>query len=176
MLFAGLSHDTLFFKYTENDKETFTIASSLIALGANKDLILDKVFNNTDAVFLQNVGKILQQLKIQKGFAWIALPYKEYKKMGTPLGLREYLADFFIASVADTSFGIVMVEEKPGKLCISFRGKKEVDVSKIAKKLDGGGHLYRAGATVYDTYPRALKYILTTVSKAFKQLPSNRLG
>lgn len=164
ILFAGLSHDTLFFKYTENDKETFTTAASLIEMGADKDLILERVFNNTDVVFLRNIGKILQQLKIQKGFAWVAISYKEYKKMGAPLGMREYLADFFISTIAHTSFGIVMVEEKPGKLCISFRGKKGVDVSKIAKKLEGGGHLYRAGTTVYGNFKTTVKRVLTCSS------------
>jgi len=166
MLFAGLSHDTLFFKYTENDKDTFTAAASLIRMGADKDLILDRVFNNTDATFLCNTGKVLQQLKIQNGFAWVALSYKEYKKMGSPLGMREYLADFFISTIAHTSFGIVMLEEKPGKLCISFRGKKGVDVSKIAQKLDGGGHLYRAGATVYEDFKTAVGRVLSCASSA----------
>lgn len=164
MLFAGLSHDTLFFKYTENDVETFATASSLIKMGADKDLILDRVFNNTDALLLRNVGQVLQKLKIQKSFAWIAVSYGEYKKMGAPLGIREYLADFFIATIAHTSFGVVMLEEKPGKLCISFRGKKGIDVSEIAKKLDGGGHLYRAGATVYGDFKTMVKRVLTCAS------------
>ena len=55
----------------------------------------------------------------------------------------------FIQSIKGSQFGVVMIEEEPGKLCIGLRSKTGLDISIFAKKLGGGGHLYRAGATVY---------------------------
>ncbi|OGK62783.1 hypothetical protein A2334_01040 [Candidatus Roizmanbacteria bacterium RIFOXYB2_FULL_38_10] len=189
LLFAGACHDTMFFKYNENEVDTFQIAAKLIEKGAKKNKILTHVYNNLNLLFIKHVGTLLTKIKIQtpshaelasasptdKGipkqvrddsllkvnFAWVALSYEEYEKMGLPLAIREYVADHFIQSIKNTGFGIVMIEEEKGKLCISFRGKEEYDMSSLARKLGGGGHLLRAGATLYgDNFDEMVKQVL----------------
>lgn len=165
-LFSAICHDTVFFKYTENDNETFPIISDLIKLGADKNAVLFNIYNNLDFEFIENVAFVLAKMKQDNGFVWTALNYAEYKKMGCPVGLREYVADHFIQSVKGTKFGIVMIEEEPGKLSISFRTKAGMDISRLAERLDGGGHLYRAGATVYGVYNKSIKHVLFIINKA----------
>lgn len=155
MLFAGACHDTMFFKYNENEVDTFQVAAHLIAKGADKNLILNHVFNSLELSYVKYVGKMLERIRYENttssnsGFVWIALEYEGYKEMGSPISLREYVADNFIQSVKDSPFGVVMVEEQKGKLCISFRGKEKSNMSAIAQRLGGGGHKLRAGATLY---------------------------
>lgn len=166
ILFSAICHDTVFFKYTENDNETFPIISDLIKLGADKNAVLFNIYNNLDFEFIKNVAFVLSKIKQETGFVWTGLNYDEYKKIGCPVGLREYVSDHFFQSVKGTKFGIVMIEEQPGKLCISFRAKAGLDISRLAEQLGGGGHLYRAGATVYGVYNKSLKHVLSTINKA----------
>lgn len=162
ILFSAICHDTVFFKYTENDNETFPIISDLIKLGADKNTVLFHIYNNLGFDFMKHVAVLLSKIKQENGFVWTALSYEEYNKMGCPVGLREYVSDHFIQSIKGSQFGVVMIEEKPGKLCVSFRAKAGLDISILAKKLGGGGHLYRAGATVYGEFTKSVKEVLLT--------------
>lgn len=167
ILFSAICHDTVFFKYTENDNETFPIISGLIKLGADKNTVLFNIYNNLDFEFVKHVATLLSKMKHEKGFVWTALSYDEYKKMGCPVGLREYVSDHFIQSVKGSAFGVVMIEEEAGKLCVGLRSKTGLDISVLARKLGGGGHLYRAGATVYGVYNKSIKHVLSIANKAF---------
>ena len=163
ILFSAICHDTVFFKYSENDNETYPIISDLIRRGADKNAVLFNIYNNLGFEFVKSVASVLSKMRREKGFVWAALSHEEYKKMGCPVGLREYVSDHFIQSVEDTWFGFVIIEEDPGKLCIGFRSKTGLDISILAKKLGGGGHLYRAGATVYEKdFEKGVKKILHT--------------
>lgn len=166
ILFSAICHDTVFFKYTENDSETFPIISDLIKLGADKNAVLFHIYNNLDYEFIKNVAVVLSKMKQEKGFVWTALSFEEYKKMGCPVGLREYVSDHFIQSVKGTKFGTVMIEEEPGKLCIGLRSKTGLDISILAKKLGGGGHLYRAGATVYG---KGFEEVIALIRNAYRK-------
>ncbi len=154
LLFAGACHDTMFFKYNENETDTFRVASELISKGADKAGILFHVFNNMNLEFVKNVGRMLEWIRIEKtasgkSFACVALNFEEYQAMGAPFNIREYVADSYLQSIKGTLFGIVMVEEAKGKLSVSFRGKEQSDMSALARLFNGGGHKLRAGATLY---------------------------
>ena len=73
-----------------------------------------------------------------------------------------------------------MIEEEPGKLCIGLRSKTGLDISIFAKKLGGGGHLYRAGATVYGKdFEKVIALIRNTYckyEKAFEGRPRGPAG
>ncbi|MBI4972997.1 DHH family phosphoesterase [Candidatus Roizmanbacteria bacterium] len=99
ILFSAICHDTVFFKYTENDSETFPIISDLIKFGADKNAVLFHIYNNLDFEFVKQVALVLSKMKQEDGFIWTALNYEEYEKMGRPVGLREYVSDHFIQSV-----------------------------------------------------------------------------
>jgi phosphoesterase RecJ-like protein len=170
-LFAGACHDTMFFKYNENETDTFRVASELIAKGADKAGILYHVFNNMDLAFVKNVGRMLEWIRIEKtasgkSFARVALNFEEYRAMGAPLNIREYVADSYLQSIRETLFGIVMVEETKGKLSVSFRGKEQSDMSALARLFGGGGHTLRAGATLYgSSFDDLVNQVVSTLQK-----------
>lgn len=171
-LFAGASHDTMFFRYNENEADTFAVAARLIAQGADKNSILSHVYNNMTLPYIVFVGKMLERIKYEEipgekeGFVWSAVDAEEYDKMGRFPNIREYVADSFIQSVKGAAFGIIMVEETKGRLSLSFRGKEGTDMSALAQRFGGGGHLLRAGATVYG---KDFREMVETVLDSLKQ-------
>jgi len=166
-LFSGIAGDTVFFKYSKNTKLTFKIASELLDKGAQKDKLIDQAFDSFDFNLVKMIGEFLK--KMGKGsspageLVYSIMDYETYEKYGKPKGARELVADFFARSIKDYSFGIIISEEERGKFSLSFRSKKDTDVSVIAKKLGGGGHKNAAGATIYGNIDQVIKKIKEVV-------------
>lgn len=148
-LFSGIAGDTVFFKYGENTKLTFKIAIELLNLGADKNKIIDQAFDSFDFDLVRTMGEFLIKMKKGNGFIYSIMDYKTFVKLGEHRGARETAANLFARSIKGYDFGIMAVEYEKGKFALSFRSKKNTDVSVIAKKLGGGGHKNAAGATIY---------------------------
>ena len=169
-LFSGIAGDTIFFKYSKNIKLTFKIALELLDKGANNDKLIDRAFDSFDFNLVKMIGEVLKKMK--KGnspageFVYSIVDYKTYEKYGKPKGARELVADFFARSIKGYSFGIIIFEEEKNKFSLSFRSKKDTDVSIIAKKLGGGGHKNASGAIVYGTKDEVIKKIIFSTSRS----------
>ncbi|EKE14930.1 MAG: hypothetical protein ACD_12C00242G0004 [uncultured bacterium] len=161
-LFSGIAGDTVFFKYGENTKQTFKIATYLLDKGADKNKLIDQVFDNFDFDLVQTMGEFLR--KMEKGispvgkFIYSVMNHETFVKFGEHRGARETVANLFARSIKGFDFGIMAVEYEKGKFAVSFRSKK-VDVSEIAKRFGGGGHKNAAGATIYGNIDQVIKKI-----------------
>jgi phosphoesterase RecJ-like protein len=166
-LFSGIAGDTVFFKYGQNTKKTFKIATELLDLGADKNKLIDQVFDSFDFDLVQTMGKFL--IKMKKGissageFIYSIMDNETFIKYGSHRGAREMVANLFARSIKGFDFGIMAVEYEKGKFAVSFRSKKNTDVSVIAKKLGGGGHKNAAGATIHGSIDQVINKIKKVV-------------
>ena len=62
----------------------------------------------------------------------------------------------------------IFLKEKEDEIRVSFRAKSYADVSKIASKFSGGGHVMAAGATYYGELSKAKEEILNEAIKEIK--------
>jgi phosphoesterase RecJ-like protein len=169
-LFSGIAGDTVFFKYSIDTKSTFKMASELLEKGADENKLIDEVFDSFDFNLIKMVGECLR--KIEKGdstagkFVYSIIDYETFEKYGRPI-VRELVANLFARSIKGFNFGIIIFEEEKGKFSLSFRSKKNTDVSEIAKKLGGGGHRNAAGASFYGTRINLLKKLDSSLKSSF---------
>lgn len=151
-LLTGIIADTGVFAYSGVTTRTLQIAQSLMEKGADKKEIVLNVFKSFSFNKIKFWGEILRRMEWDREskFVWAAIPHEIYKEFGGQASAKESAATLFAPIVKDTDFGMIMVEEEKGILSISLRGRTDFDVSKIAEKLGGGGHLSAAGAKVYE--------------------------
>ena len=76
-LYAGIAGDTFYFRTDSTSKNTFKLVSELIELGADKDLVLRKLYRSYDLNFLKLLGKFLDKLEKGKDgrFVWSAVSF-----------------------------------------------------------------------------------------------------
>lgn len=158
-LFSGIAGDTVFFKYGENTRLTFKIAMELLDLGADKNKLIEQAFDSFDFDLVKMMGEFLGKMEKGNGFVYSIMDHKTFIKFGKHRGARETVANLFARSIKGYDFGIMAVEYEIGKFAVSFRSKKNTDVSVIAKKFGGGGHKNAAGATLYGTIDQVTKEI-----------------
>lgn len=158
-LLSGIAGDTVFFKYGGNTKLTFKIATELLDKGADKNKLIDQAFDSFDFDLVKLIGETLKKMEKGNGFVYSIIDYETYVKYGKPKGARELVANLFARSIKGYDLGIIIFEVQRNMFSLSFRSKENVDVSKIAKKLGGGGHKNAAGATVYGTIDQVITKI-----------------
>ncbi|OGM15514.1 hypothetical protein A2V56_01660 [Candidatus Woesebacteria bacterium RBG_19FT_COMBO_42_9] len=163
-ILSGIIGDSGGFRFPGTSARTFEIVSELTKLGADKDMIMFRQYNNNDFGVLKYWGLILRKMKIDRKnkFTYYAINYEEFKKYADYASSSTSGTDVFMNSVLGTNFGIGMTEKKKGWLSVSLRSRTGIDVSKIARALGvgGGGHVFAAGAKFKMPYEEAVEKVL----------------
>jgi len=169
LILAGITGDTVFFRYFARPKNQWDIVGQLLDLGANFFLIRENYFSYS-LPFLQFLGEFLRRLKIEKKdgkkFVWAAMNFEDYQQFGLPATGQSFVADLFLAAIKEADFGFLILEKEKNKLSISFRSKPEINVATIAQKLGGGGHKNAAGVTVEGEFEKMVREILKVVKSS----------
>ena len=166
-LLVGVISDSGGFMYPGVGISTFEVAAKLIEAGANKDKIVFNILG-IDFRLLKSWGKIIENAQMDQAgkFYWSAISHKIFVEMGEPEAAKDTFASTFGQTVDATDFSIVMVEQKPRDLRISFRSRTDFDSSNIAVALGGGGHRAASGARVVGLpFEDAVKKVLETARR-----------
>jgi phosphoesterase RecJ-like protein len=168
-LLAGILGDTVFLRYGEDSKKTLSVVAKLVEKGADKDFISENFYERYEFKTIKLLGVFLENMKKEKDFIWSAIPYETFEKYGKPDGVREMVADLFFRGIRGTDYGVAILEYEKGEISLSFRSKKEADVSQVARLFGGGGHKNAAGATVKGEFNKAVQSIVSKIMTMSKK-------
>jgi bifunctional oligoribonuclease and PAP phosphatase NrnA len=148
-LLTGIYTDTGSFMHSNTNKEVYEIASDLIKMGGNFNLIIKSIFKNTSISTLKLWGKALLNAKLnEEGVIMTALTNEDFIECESNPEELSGVIDL-INSVPNTKFSVLLNEDKRGNVKGSFRTNREtVNVSEIAQIFGGGGHKKAAGFTI----------------------------
>ncbi|MFH1970790.1 MAG: bifunctional oligoribonuclease/PAP phosphatase NrnA [Patescibacteria group bacterium] len=167
-LLAGIICDTGIFQYPNVNSQTLEVVRDLMLEGADKNKIVENFYRNYPFSQLKLWGEILKGMEFDREnrFIYSAISYDIYKKYDEPESGKETSASMFSPIVKDSDFGMIMIEEERDVLSVSFRSKKDFDVSKVAKALGGGGHILASGATLRNMeFEKAVEKVLSVVKQ-----------
>ncbi|MCK4358667.1 MAG: bifunctional oligoribonuclease/PAP phosphatase NrnA [Candidatus Cloacimonetes bacterium] len=147
-LYTGLIYDTNNFANSNVKPVTFSIASKLIELGANNNLCYLNLFENRSLSELRLLGETLSS--IEEYFDSKVVCYLTSQKMLKDCNVDMELTSGFSKEVKPTDEHEVIIyfrELNKNHYRCSLRSKN-LNVQKIAKNYDGGGHRHAAGFEV----------------------------
>ncbi len=171
LLLIGIIGDTGGFAFS-NNSEVMVVTAELMGLGADKEKIINRIFRTRKIEEVKAWGEYLVRFEVDKEhrFVWTAISYEEYLKYKVPPKASSMVATQFSNIVDGTDFGIVMTEDEKDKLQIGLRSRSDVDVSKLAELLNGGGHKKAAGGEIRGmSFEKAVKKVLETARKYAKR-------
>jgi phosphoesterase RecJ-like protein len=148
-VFMGIYGDTGGFSYSNTSPETFRKISEITKiLPSFHNLISNLRLNHPKEKFLFD---ILALNKVETFFNdTVAISTVSFNELKSKNIKKEDLSastiPSFLISVKNWQIGVTVIEKEPGHVSISFRSKNDIDVSKIASALGGGGHKMAAGA------------------------------
>ncbi len=158
--YAAISTDCGFFKYSNTKPKTMMRAAELLSAGVRPNEISDAIEMKSRAT-IELLAKVLTTLSFEYSgkVAYITISNDLYDKSIQTDSFVSYPR--YIEGV-EVAVMFKAVEQKVTR--VSLRSSN-VDVSKIATKFGGGGHLRAAGCTINSPIEEAKKQLLTALKE-----------
>lgn len=167
-IITGVLTDTNGFGNNNVDSDTFNMASEIIDFGVNIHDIYQKVLlTKTKSQYeLMKIGMDRLEFYCDGKIAFTYILESDFDKVGAVLGEHEGIVD--IGRNIEGVEVSIFIRENNG-WTISFRSTGNVDVSKIALQIGGGGHKMAAGSKVFGTFEETKEILINEVKKVFYQ-------
>lgn len=168
-IYTGIVHDTGVFQYNCTSPKTMNTAGKLMKKGINFTKIVDETFFKK--TFIQNkmLGRALDKAKLYLNgkciISVITLDDMEQFAAKTE-DLEGIVSQLRITTGVEA--GILIHESLPDIYKASMRSNGKVDLSVIAVKMGGGGHVMAAGCTLEHNLDDKINTILSMISEQLK--------
>lgn len=168
-LYTAISTDTGSFMYSNTTYKTHLIIAELLKFGININDININLYQSKSMektkLFLDSLNTLELFLNDKVAFVTVTqdMLNSNNAKMEDTEGIISFIRDIDTVDVA-----CFLKQINKSEVKISIRSKKQIDVSKICNKFNGGGHMKAAGCTIYDNVEEAKILILKEIEKAFR--------
>lgn len=173
-IYTGLCTDTGFFRYSNTNKEVFNIAAELCSYGIEPNYVWKNFGERETIGKLKLISRALEHLEIfhDGKTAGIIITQDMIKDSGAIYEDTEGLVNY-PRKLNGVLVAFAMIQTTSGDKTywrISLRSKDEnIDVSKIAQRLGGGGHKYASGCKLYNDMETSLFRLLDSIAIEIKE-------
>jgi len=165
-LFAAISTDTGSFQYAGTNERTFAAASHLISCGVDVPGLSRAMYDSQPRRRFELLRHALNSAEFHSDdrIATFSLPLDLVEKLKVLPEDKEGIIDH-LRSVDGVEAAVFFEELPEGKVRVSARSKfPRIDVCKVCKQFDGGGHAMAAGARVDGTLTQVKNDFLKALS------------
>ena len=165
-LLTGIVTDTLGFRTSNTNPSALRLCAMLMETGADMAELYMKALVKKTFPAARYWGAGLSRMEQKNGIVWTTLTLQDRKKSDYGGNDDADLINM-ISAIEGNKVGMIFVEQSDNHIKISWRALEPgVDVSKVAKHFNGGGHAAAAGADV----PGALNEIQPLVLKTTQEM------
>lgn len=168
-IYTAISSDTGSFKYDSVRKSTFLIAAELLDYGVNINDVAVNLYQNRSLAKTNLLLKVMDTLELYNDnkIGVVVLTDEDIKSCNARKsdadGIVEFVRDISTVELA------ILLKDKKENVRLSTRSKSYIDVTNIASKFGGGGHIRAAGATINLNIDEAKKEVLKYALEEFKK-------
>lgn len=150
-LYLGLMTDTGSFNYARTTANTYSAASELIALGADFVTICKKINDTMSESKMKLLCNVIDNMKSYlNGYIRVSIvDLKTLDLLKVDAEDAEGMTNY-LRMIEGTEVAIYARQVDDDKYKVSMRSEGNIDLSKIAIKHNGGGHIRAAGFDSYD--------------------------
>ena len=163
IFYCGIYNETGGFVYPNTTKEALLMASELVGLGVEPDLLVKKI-NAKTLSGTKLLTKVLSTIEVKNGVAIMYLCQDMLKRSSAEMSDSENFISF-LQAMEGVRVSFFLREEKNGTR-VSLRSDGIIDVDKLARSYGGGGHRLAAGLRINKNLHAAKGEILRAVLKA----------
>ena len=168
-VFLSLVSDTGWFRYSNTDARTLTLAAKLVEGGVQPDHVFDELYRRCDPRTVAFLASALatHEFRLNQRLAVAMLDRSAMEQAGRIQFDTDQLLEP-IRSVTGVEVAALFKELYSGGVKVSLRATGDVDVQAIASVFGGGGHRKAAGATLRLAMDECVAAVEREVSKALK--------
>ena len=162
-LYTGMATDTGFFKFSNTRPETMHAAARMLEAGVRPEQVSEALEEKPESV-VRGQAAALQTMELSYG-GRVAGLYLD-KELATSLDTTEGFIDF-VRVIEGVEIAVLMKCMDDNFCRVSVRSKG-LDVSKVAMKFGGGGHIRAAGFPVHKPLAEAKKDVLEALGEVLE--------
>jgi phosphoesterase RecJ-like protein len=149
LLFVAILTDTGRFRYNSTTRRTMEIAGTLIEHGAEPRKISDSIYYSFSEPMLRLVGRILSDIEFFENgrICLISLDRETLNENYSEPAETEGMAEYTLFGKG-VRVGGLLREINSGLTKVSLRSRDSINVSMLAHRHGGGGHINASGYTV----------------------------
>ncbi len=169
-LYLSIASDTGWFKFSNTSAKAFSACSTLLKSGVKPEVIYEKVCQNKSWSYLKLINLALESLhsECDGRLAWTKLTQEMLKSSGVEYVETDVIIDL-IRAIGKVEVVILFRELSEKKTKIGFRSKHTINVSKLASKFGGGGHVRAAGASLNEQIDHVIEKVLSEARELMKK-------
>ena len=162
-LYTGMATDTGFFKFSNTRPETMRAAARLLEAGVRPEQVSESLEEKPESI-VRGQAAALQTMELSYG-GRVAGLYLD-KELATSLETTEGFIDFVrVIEGVEIAVLIKCMDENFCRVSVRSKG---LDVSKVAMKFGGGGHIRAAGFPIKKPLAEAKKDVLEALGEVLK--------
>ena len=169
-IYIGIAHDTGVFRYSNTSPHTLQIAAELLKFGFDFSALIEETFFEKSYVQTQIMGRaILESVRFMDDRCIVSMVSRrmmDFYQVG-PKDLDGIVNQ--LQGVRGVDCAIFMYETGTLEYKVSMRSNGLVDVSRVAVKSGGGGHVRAAGCTMNGTYHDNINNLSHEIAAQLKQ-------
>lgn len=149
LLLYGLYYDTGSFMHSNTCDAVLEMASELLILGADQELITKSLYQNKTVNQLRLWGRALENMELtNNNVAVAAVTEDDFKAADATHNDLSGLIDY-VSSTKGSHFATLLSSQEDGTIKGSFRTRRDdVNVSALAQNFGGGGHKKASGFNI----------------------------
>jgi len=165
-LLTGLITDTLGFRTANTNPSALRLCAELMETGVDMSDLYMRSLVKKSFPAARYWGAGLSSMEQKNGIVWSTLTLEDRKRSGYGGNDDADLINM-ISAIDGNKVGMIFVEQSDNHVKISWRALEPgIDVSKVAKHFNGGGHAAAAGADI----PGTLSEIQSLVLKSTREI------
>ena len=143
-LYAGIVFDTKLFKHSHPER-ALRAAAELVTHGADPQQIAENMFSHQTYQTVKTLGFALSNLMLHENgqISTLYVDHKTHAMNGDLDGVVDHAM-----SIDGVEVALFFKEQEPGQQRVSLRSRGKVDVNRIARQFDGGGHILASGCEI----------------------------
>ncbi|MDX1647144.1 MAG: bifunctional oligoribonuclease/PAP phosphatase NrnA [Longimicrobiales bacterium] len=168
-LYVALLTDTGGFRFDNSTARCHRVVAELIEMGADPAALHERVYGAAPLRKYRLLRHALDTLQhdAEARVSWMIIPPEPYDELGITAEDLEGIVDI-PRSIEGTEVGLLFRNTSAGEVKVSFRSNGDVDVNRLAREFDGGGHVKASGAVVAGPMDDAVTKVLGRVRDAVK--------
>ncbi len=165
-LLVGIIGDTIGFRTSNMTSQALRLSANLMEQGANLPVLYQRTLNTRSFEAASYWGYGLGRLEREGRLVWTSLTLEDRKNSGYSGNDDADLINI-LTTIKDCDVAVIFVEQKNGKVKVSWRSEPGYDVSTIAVKFGGGGHAAASGAEITGSLEEVKSMVIQVTQELF---------
>jgi phosphoesterase RecJ-like protein len=168
-LYTAIMTDTGSFSYSNTNVRCHEIAIESIKRGVDPTDIYQKVYESGSRSRMKLLGTIINNMNFDYDgkLAWFTIDGEMLSKTGSNSEDVDGFTDF-VRKIRGVEIALMIFETENGTCRVNFRSKGRYLVNGIAKSINGGGHVFAAGARVQGSLKEVTSLVLNRTIQSMK--------